>query len=440
MTNKKLTILFESLDGVGHVNACIGLAQVLQKRGHRIVFAIEKTYKGKLSEFGFEEQIIDDNEDKIVKSKTQSPIKRPGEDGAEKMLKSGIFSGKSSLEKLKLIQKSPLFAMMIEKAKKDNTMFAEVVDKLNPDVIIIDDFIGRPALIHSGRPWVSVFSGSPLFSIDDDKTPPFGSGFPTFGDKIDWKEFRDLRKESIAGNVIKYNEWIQELGFPIHNSDNILPISPFLNIYGYPEELDYLDVRPIPDNFCPIDAFIRKDPKEFKIPDKFQNREKTNSKLIYLSMGSMGSVDVNLMKRFVDILSKTRHKYIISKGLMADKYELADNMWGEASVPQTNVLPLVDLVITHGGNNSVTETFSYGKPMIVMPLMGDQYDNAQRIHEKGFGIRLEPYMCSELDLLDSIEKLLNDKQLDERLSIASKRMLNSDSISKACERIERLVK
>ncbi|XP_054163835.1 NDP-glycosyltransferase YjiC-like [Oppia nitens] len=435
---KKLTILFETLDGVGHVNACIGLAQVLQKRGHRIVFVIEKTYKGKLTEFGFEEEIIDDNEVDVTQTQ---PTKRPGEDAAQKMLKSGIFSGKSSVEKLKMFQKSPLFGMMIEKARKDNSKFAGVVAKLNPDVIIIDDFIGRPALIHSGKPWVSVFSGSPLFSIDDERTPPLGSGFPTYGDKSGWKEFREIRKESFGGSVVtKYNEWLQELGLPIHNSDNFLPISPFLNIYGYPEELDYLDVRPLPDNFYRIDAFRRKDPKEFKIPDKLENRDKTKSKLIYLSMGSMGSVDVNLMKRFVEILSKSQHKYIVSKGLMADKYDLADNMWGEASVPQTNVLPLVDLVITHGGNNSVTETFSYGKPMIVMPLMGDQYDNAQRIHEKGFGIRLEPYMCSELDLLDSIEKLLNDKQLDERLSIASKRMLNSDSISKACERIESLVK
>jgi UDP:flavonoid glycosyltransferase YjiC (YdhE family) len=154
----------------------------------------------------------------------------------------------------------------------------------------------------------------------------------------------------------------------------------------------------------------------------------------------MGSVDVELMKRLVEILAKSPHKFIVSKGLLHDKYELADNMWGERSVPQTKVLPLVDLVITHGGNNTVTETFSFGKPMIVMPLFADQFDNAQRIHEKGFGIRLETYSFKEEELLTAIEKLLNDEVMKKRLAAASNRILNSDSLVKASELIEKLVK
>ena len=129
----------------------------------------------------------------------------------------------------------------------------------------------------------------------------------------------------------------------------------------------------------------------------------------------MGGANVELMKSLIGFLAKSEHRFIVSKGPLHDKYELADNMWGQQSVPQIQVLPVVDLVITHGGNNTVTETFYFGKPMIVMPLFFDQYDNAQRIHEKGFGLRLDTYKYVEEELLNGIESLLNDQELNYKL-------------------------
>jgi UDP:flavonoid glycosyltransferase YjiC (YdhE family) len=77
--------------------------------------------------------------------------------------------------------------------------------------------------------------------------------------------------------------------------------------------------------------------------------------------------------------------------------------------------------------------------MIVMPLFGDQYDNAQRIEEKGFGIQLNPYVFEENVLLESIEKLLNDEKLALKLDKISQRIQSSKSILKVAELIENLV-
>ena len=97
------------------------------------------------------------------------------------------------------------------------------------------------------------------------------------------------------------------------------------------------------------------------------------------------------MQRLIEVLARSPHRFIVSKGPQHDELELADNMWGEEFLPQPAILPLVDLVVTHGGNNTTTECLHAGKPMVVLPLFWDQMDNAQRIAETGLGVRLPPY-------------------------------------------------
>ena len=113
--------------------------------------------------------------------------------------------------------------------------------------------------------------------------------------------------------------------------------------------------------------------------------------LLYLSLGSLGSADVELMRTLVAELADGPYRVIVSKGPQHDQFELRRNMAGAEFLPQTSILPQVDLVITHGGNNTVTESLYFGKPMVVLPLFWDQYDNAQRVHDTGFGVRLDTY-------------------------------------------------
>ena len=90
---------------------------------------------------------------------------------------------------------------------------------------------------------------------------------------------------------------------------------------------------------------------------------------------------------------------IVSKGPQHELLRLPDTMAGEEFLPQTSILPQVDAVITHGGNNTVTECLHFGKPMVVLPLFWDQYDNAQRVQETGFGLRLDTYGHAPEELL-----------------------------------------
>ena len=52
------------------------------------------------------------------------------------------------------------------------------------------------------------------------------------------------------------------------------------------------------------------------------------------------------------------------------------------------MIPQVDAVIHHGGNNTFTECLYFGKPAIIMPYVWDGHDNAQRVDETGHGIKM----------------------------------------------------
>ncbi len=115
------------------------------------------------------------------------------------------------------------------------------------------------------------------------------------------------------------------------------------------------------------------------------------------------------MRTLVAELADGPYRVIVSKGPQHDQFELAPNMAGAEFLPQTRVLPQVDLVITHGGNNTVTESLYFGKPMVVLPLFWDQYDNAQRVHDTGFGVRLDTYGHTREQLTGAIDDLLADE-------------------------------
>ena len=128
----------------------------------------------------------------------------------------------------------------------------------------------------------------------------------------------------------------------------------------------------------------------------------------------------------------------MSKGPQHAEFELAHNMWGEEFVPQPAILPQVDLVITHGGNNTTTECFHFGKPMIALPLFWDQHDNAQRVDETGFGVRLATYAFEDDELLGAIDRLLADNALRSRLDAVSGRVQANPGTVQAADLLERL--
>ncbi|MFD7811558.1 glycosyltransferase [Streptomyces sp. NPDC059785] len=421
MPDRRLTVLFVPESAYGPTNNCVGIGDVLRRRGHRVVFAAEASWKGRLAALGFEEDLID-----------LAPPPE-GEQDAGQFWKDFIRDTapefrKPTVEQLETWIK-PVWEELISGVEYCEPRLRQITEGVRPDVIVEDNVICFPALLTAGRPFVRIMSCNPLERRTDD-VPPVFSGLPS-ADRTGWADFRKAYDRSHRALWEEFNAWVVSQGAPpLPDLDFIHPGTT--NLYVYPEAADY--GRTLGPDWHRLDSSVRETDDTFELPAELRDGD---GALIYFSLGSLGSADVELMRRVVGALAGTPHRYIVSKGPLHDEIELPPNMWGAEFLPQTSILPLVDLVITHGGNNTTTEALHFGKPMVLLPLFWDQYDNAQRMAELGFGIRLDTYRCSDGELAGAVQRLLADGGLRERVAEAGREIRRRDGVRRAADLIER---
>jgi MGT family glycosyltransferase len=297
-------------------------------------------------------------------------------------------------------------------------------------VVVEDNVVAFPALLTCGAPFVRLVSCNPL-ELHDPLLPPVFSGLPTT-DPTDWEPFRAEHRRTHVELWREFNEWVVERGAPPLPELEFVHTSPELNLYVYPQVADYQRSVALAPTWQPLPSSVRETDAPFALPEGLQDGE---GALLYLSLGSLGSADVELMQRLIDVLATTPHRVVVSMGPRHDELRLADRMWGAEVLPQTNVLPLVDLVITHGGNNTTTESLHFGKPMVLLPLFWDQYDNAQRIDEIGAGIGLDTYGATSQELTGAIDRLLADTALRRRMAMDGRRIRAFGGTEVAADRI-----
>jgi MGT family glycosyltransferase len=419
------TVAFFPEGAFGPTNNCVGIGDVLRRRGHRVVFIVEESFAGSLEEKGFEERLM------RLAPPPEEP-EAPGQFWKDFIRDTAPVFRKPTIEQLGEFI-APTFRALVDGAKYVDDRLREIINELQPDVIVEDNVVSFPALPASGTPWVRIMSCNPT-ELKDPAVPPAFSGYPT-GDRSLWPAYWDEYRRAHADLHADFDEFCRERGAPRLPDLELIHESPWLNLSIYPAEVDYPRERAVADTWQNLEASVRATEAPWELPDSLAAPD---GPLVYLSLGSLGSADVELMRRLVESLADSRYRVVVSKGPQHDQFELAGNMAGEEFLPQTQVLPEVDVVVTHGGNNTVTECFWFGKPMVVLPLFWDQYDNAQRVHETGFGRRLDTYGHGREELVDAIDELLADATLAERLSKVAARLQQAPGTARAADLIERV--
>lgn len=409
----------------------VGIAQAVEKLGHKAVFLSDPGFVPVYEGYGFETHAVNLSE----------PM--PPEQMAN--FWSDFINGhipnfrKSPYEQIDTYVRD-CWEMIVSTAKWAEKDLPGVLDTVKPDVVCVDNVILFPAIKRyakaNGKPWVRVISCSEN-EIEDPDIPPHLSGCGA-KDKAGFKAYRDRFNAVIKPIHDDFNAFLKTVGEAKYPPGQFFEASPHMNLLLYPTPVKFKRRHKLsPKQFQYLEGCVRKE-KPYAVPT-FETHD--DKPLVYVSFGSLGSGDVELLKRIIAALGRMEVRALVNVGDYKDQYtDVPANVRIDSWYPQPSVIPKVDAVIHHGGNNSFTECLYFGKPAIIMPYVWDGHDNATRVDETGHGLKMDRYAWTDADLKANLDRLLTDKKMKAKLKATSKLMRSRHGPTKAAAILDRLAK
>ncbi|KAH8404802.1 hypothetical protein KR222_003851, partial [Zaprionus bogoriensis] len=127
------------------------------------------------------------------------------------------------------------------------------------------------------------------------------------------------------------------------------------------------------------------------------------------------------VQKMFNVLSKLKQR-VIWKWEDLDKTPgKSDNILYLKWLPQDDILahPKIKLFITHAGKGGITESQYHGKPMLALPVFGDQPSNAEKMVKDGFGLSLGLLTLEEKPFHDSITEIWTNPQYAQKVKTFS---------------------
>jgi MGT family glycosyltransferase len=420
------TIVFFPEAAYGPALNCVGIAQACRDLGHRPVFVADRAFAGVFAKYGFEERLVDMSEPMDAAAATQ-------------FWKEFVASHLPHF-RLPPIAQIPAYVVPVWEAVVDSALYVETalqraLADIRPDLIAVDNIILFPAVKRAGCPWIRIISCSEN-EIPDPDIPPHLSGCAE-GDRDCHAVFETEFLRRIRPCHDRFNAFLKSVDHPPYPPGQFFETSPHLNLLLYPKPLAFRRRHPLdPRRFRYLEGCVR-DEGTFTVP-RFGVHD--DRPLLYLSYGSLGSADVDLIARQIALLGRLPCRALVNVGDYLDRYAaVPPNVRLSSFWPQPAVLPHCDAVIHHGGNNTFNEALYFAKPSLIMPFCWDGLDNATRIQETGYGLRLPRYEWTDDQFAAAIQRLLTDREMHGRLATLGGHMRSADGRRTAARLIDEVL-
>jgi UDP:flavonoid glycosyltransferase YjiC (YdhE family) len=135
-----------------------------------------------------------------------------------------------------------------------------------------------------------------------------------------------------------------------------------------------------------------------------------NRPTVYATLGTVFNVESgDLFARMIAGLRDLPVNVVVTVGRHIDPEEFGPqpaNVRVEHYIPQSELLPRCDVVVSHGGSGSVIGALAHGLPSVVIPMGGDQPHNGARCEALGVGRVLDAMDATPEDIRDAVSAVL----------------------------------
>lgn len=335
-----MRVLCACVPGYGHFHPMAPIARALQAGGHEVAFATAERFCLRVVRAGFRAFPAGLGPGQVV----ERTLARPGVAGA----------GPDDAARFG----AQMFAAVAGPAKVP--ALVAVIDGWQPDLLIHDvtDFAGPVAAAHAGIPCVAHSLG-PMFPL----------------------ELYRLGAELVA---------------PVWEETGVAP-GPFGGMFG----AAYLDICPPRLQSADIHEVGTEVHRLRPVPFDAVGDEALPAwaggldgrPTVYVTLGTIDNDAPGVLEAAVEGLRDEPVNVIVTVGPNRDPEELGvqpPNVRVERYVPQSLLLPLCDVVVTHGGSGTTLAALAHGLPLLLLPQGANQFSNAERVASLGAGVRLVP--------------------------------------------------
>ena len=401
-----MTLLIISPDYASHLLPLATLGTAWRDTGERVVVATGPATAGIVESFGFERinLALGKGSNPGVIRAEQQPT---GEDDALR----GFFTAtrRGMVETLAFQAEARLSDLMWEPVRVAREVQA-VVEEVKPDAIIVDHlaFSARLALVAAGVPYADVVLGHPSALPVGDEVYGFPPAWPAaFNPSVEeLRMLRELCDRVSASFTDEWNAALAELAPSAPRSVSAFGEHGDLLLLNYPAELSPPTRTAIlpPHRF--LGSAVREEARDTEVDAWLAD---SNDPFVYVSFGSFLSVRADVLARVCRALKRVGIRGAIALG-SADRAELGElpSDWlVREFLPQVTLLERAAAAVTHGGNNSVTESMTMGVPLVVLPFSTDQFAAAAALEDAGFGVALAPNTATVTELTDAVLRALD---------------------------------